>query len=92
MRFEVTIETREDLTDKVNILLLLGREQGHSRSFKYRELWRETMRYQVILEFDEDWTIDEIERLLHEANIDFHCDVIDVEKMESVDETEMEGM
>ncbi len=90
MRFKVTIEPQEDLTDKVNILLLIGREQGRSKSFKCRELWRGNVRYQVILEFDEDWTIDEVERLLHEANIDFYCDVISVEEMESVDETEVE--
>ena len=40
------------------------------------------MRYQIILEFDEDWVIDEVMRMLQEKSIDCFYHVIDTEEME----------
>lgn len=40
------------------------------------------MKYEVTLEFDEDWTIADVEDLLHEINLEFFCRVIDVKEIE----------
>ena len=44
--------------------------------------WWEMMRYQIILEFDEDWIIDVVMRMLQEKGIDCFYHVIDTEEME----------
>lgn len=45
------------------------------------------MRYQIILEFDEDWIIDVVMRMLQEKRIDCFYHVIDTEEMEHMNET-----
>ena len=44
------------------------------------------MKYEVTLEFDEDWTITEIKDMSHEINLGYFCDVIDVKETEEAED------